>query len=154
VSIEQARAMNDRVTRLAAEEGIAFRLDLARPGNTLDAHRLVHLARQGGLEAEAMERLQAGYFCEGAAIADRETLVRLGAEAGLDQGDARAALASDRFADDVRAEESLAAGLGIRGVPFFVIDRRLGVSGAQEPAVLVQALEQAQGAPTEERATA
>jgi predicted DsbA family dithiol-disulfide isomerase len=154
VSIDQARAMNDRVTRLAAEEGIAFRLDLARPGNTLDAHRLVHLARQGGLEAEAMERLQAGYFCEGAAIADRETLVRLGAEAGLDQGDARAALASDRFADDVRAEESLAAGLGIRGVPFFVIDRRLGVSGAQEPAVLVQALEQAQGAPTEERATA
>lgn len=143
VGLDQARAMNERVSRLAAEEGIAFRLDLARPGNTFDAHRLSHLAREEGLEAEAMERLQAGYFCEGAAIGDPDVLVGLVGDAGVDPATARQTLASDRFAAEVREEETLAARLGIRGVPCFVIDRRLGVSGAQEPAVLVEALERA-----------
>lgn len=143
VGRDQARAMNDRVARLAAEEGIPFRLDLARPGNTFDAHRLSHLAREGGLEAEAMERLQAGYFCEGAAIGDRDVLVGLVGDAGVHPAAAQRVLASDRFAAEVREEEALAARLGIRGVPFFVMDRRLGVSGAQEPAVLVEALERA-----------
>lgn len=143
VSPDQARAMNDRVTGLAAEEGLPFRLDIARPANTFDAHRLSHLAREVGLEAEAMERLQAGYFCEGAAIGDAEVLVALVGEAGVDPATARQTLASDRFAGDVREEEALATRLGIRGVPFFVLDRRLGVSGAQETAVLVEALERA-----------
>jgi predicted DsbA family dithiol-disulfide isomerase len=143
VGLEQARAMNDRVTRLAADEGIVFRLDIARPGSTFDAHRLTHLAREVGLEAEMMERLQAGYFCEGALVGEPETLVTLGAEVGLETDAVRDMLASDRHAHEVREEESLAGQLGIRGVPFFVIDRRLGVSGAQDPSVLLRAIEQA-----------
>ena len=143
VSLEQARGMNERVTRAAAEEGIGFRLDVARPGNTFDAHRLSHLAREQGLEAELMERLQAGYFCEGAAIGDPEVLAGLAVDAGLEPDTVRALLASDTHASAVREDEALAAQLGIRGVPFFVIDRRLGVSGAQEASVLVGALEHA-----------
>src|SRR6185503_4391266 len=95
VSLEQARGMNDRVTRLAAEEGIPFRLDVARPGNTFDAHRLSHLARDQGLEAELMERLHAGYFCEGAAIGDPEALAGLAADVGLERDTVQALLASD-----------------------------------------------------------
>lgn len=143
VSLDQARGMNDRVTRLAAEEGIAFRLDIARPGNTFDGHRLSHLAREQGLEPQVVERLQAGYFCEGAAIGDPDVLEALATDAGLDAGSVRMTLDSDAYADDVREDEALAARLGIRGVPFFVLDRRLGVSGAQEPSVLSGALEQA-----------
>jgi predicted DsbA family dithiol-disulfide isomerase len=143
VPLEQARAMNTRVTAIAATEGIAFRLEVARPGNTFDAHRLTHLARGSGLEAAAVERFQAAYFTEGAAIGDREVLVALSAEVGMDPDAARATLAGDQFADSVREDEGLAAHLGIRGVPFFVLDRRLGVSGAQDAGVLLGALEQA-----------
>ena len=90
-----------------------------------------------------MERLQAGYLCEGAAIGDPEVLAGLAIDAGLEPDAVRAVLASDTHGPAVREDEALAAQLGIRGVPFFVIDRRLGVSGAQEASVLVGALEQA-----------
>jgi predicted DsbA family dithiol-disulfide isomerase len=143
VSLDQARGMNARVTRLAADEGIAFRLDIARPGNTFDAHRLTHLAREQGLEEAVMERLQAGYFCEGAAIGDPDVLTRLAVDAGLDADAVHSTLASDAYGEAVREEEAVAAQLGIRGVPFFVLDRRFGVSGAQEAPVLLGALEQA-----------
>ncbi len=154
VSLQQARAMNERVTQVAAAEGIEFRLDLALPGNTFDAHRLAHLAIEAGLGGQVMERLQAGYFCEGAAIGDHDVLLGLATQAGLDVDGVRATLTSDRFAEEVRADEALAAGLGIRGVPFFVIDRRLGVSGAQEPAVLRAALDQARQDARSERVAA
>jgi predicted DsbA family dithiol-disulfide isomerase len=85
------------------------------------------------------------YFTEGEAISDRETLIRLVAELGIDPAEAREALELDRFAEDVRADEELAAQIGIRGVPFFVLDRRYGVSGAQPPEALLQALDQAWG---------
>jgi predicted DsbA family dithiol-disulfide isomerase len=84
-----------------------------------------------------------GYFTEGAAVGDHETLVRLGADAGLDPEDARATLESDAFADDVRVDEELARRMGIRGVPYFVLNRRFGVSGAQPAEILVQAFERA-----------
>lgn len=154
VSLEEAQAMNERVTRLAAAEGISFRLDIARPGNTFDAHRLSHLADETGLGEQVMERFQAAYFCEGAAIGDRGVLARLATEAGLDPSDVRATLESDRYADAVRSDEALAARLGIRGVPFFVVDRRLGVSGAQEPEVLLAALDQARQDARAERVAA
>ncbi len=141
VSLEQAAAMNERVTAVAAGEGLAYRLDRARPGNTFDAHRLTHLAAQAGIQDAVVERLQAGYFVEGAAIGDHEVLVRLATDAGLDEAAARETLASGRYADEVHADESLARQLGITGVPFFVIDRRYGVSGAQGTEVLVGALE-------------
>ena len=129
------------MTERAAAEGLEFHFDLARGGNTFDAHRLIHLAATYGHQAAAQERLMRAYFTEGEAIADPETLIRLLAEVGVDADEARDVLETDRFADDVREDEQLAAQLGIQGVPFFVLDRRYGVSGAQPPEVLVQALE-------------
>jgi predicted DsbA family dithiol-disulfide isomerase len=143
VSVGQGQAMIDRMTATAAEEGLSFRFDIARPGNTFHAHRLTHLAADGGLQDAMVERLFAATFAEGEPIGDPEALVRLAAHAGLDPDEARAVLASDAYADDVRAEEREAAALGIRAVPFFVIDRTYGVSGAQQPEVLLEVLEKA-----------
>jgi predicted DsbA family dithiol-disulfide isomerase len=143
VSLEQAKAMNARVSETAAEEGLKYNLDIARPGNTFDAHRLIHLAATEGRQAEMKERLMAAYFVEGKPIGDRETLVELAAELAIDPDRARKALHSNEFATDVRAEEEEAGRLGISGVPFFVIDRRYGVSGAQPAELLARALDQA-----------
>jgi predicted DsbA family dithiol-disulfide isomerase len=145
MSAERAQQLHAEMTERAAAEGLEFRFDLARGGNTFDAHRLIHLAATYGHQAAAQERLMRAYFTEGEAIADRETLARLVAELGVDPAEAREALDGDRFADEVRADERLAAQIGIRGVPFFVLDRRYGVSGAQPPEALLQALDQAWG---------
>jgi predicted DsbA family dithiol-disulfide isomerase len=142
-TLERATELHAEMTERAAAEGLDFRFDLARGGNTFDAHRLIHLAATYGHQAAAKERLMRAYFTEGEAIADPETLVRVLADVGIDPVEARDVLATDRFAEDVREDELLASRLGIQGVPFFVLDRRLGVSGAQPPEVLVQALERA-----------
>lgn len=143
VGLEQARAMNNRVTETAAKEGLKYNLDIARPGNTFDAHRLIHLAATEGRQAEMKERLMAAYFVEGKPIGDRATLVELAVEFGLNADRAQEVLASDEFASEVRAEEREADRLGITGVPFFVIDRRYGISGAQASDLLLQALRRA-----------
>jgi len=140
ISLEQAHTMNARVVDAAAGEGLQYRLDIARRGNTFDAHRLIHLAATEGSQREMKERLMAAYFLEGRAIGDRDTLIELAAEVGVDAGRARAALDAGEFADDVRADEREATELGITGVPFFVINRRYGVSGAQPPEILLKAL--------------
>jgi predicted DsbA family dithiol-disulfide isomerase len=145
MTVERATQMHAEMTARAAAEGLDFRFDRARGGNTFDAHRLIHLAATYGHQAAAQERFMAAHFTEGEAIADPETLVRLAAEVGVDPVEARDVLQSDRFAEDVRQDEMLASSLGIQGVPFFVLDRRYGVSGAQPPEVLLQALEQAWG---------
>src|SRR4051812_37719340 len=145
MTIERAGELHAEMTERAAAEGLDFRFDLARGGNTFDAHRLIHLAATYGHQAAAKERLMRAYFTEGEAIADPEALIRVLAEVGVDPEEARDVLRSDRFAEDVREDELLAAQLGIQGVPFFVLDRRYGVSGAQPPEVLVQALERAWG---------
>ena len=141
MSAERAEALHGEMTERAAGEGLEFRFDLARGGNTFDAHRLIHLAATYGHQAAAQERLMRAYFTDGEAIADPETLTRLMVEVGVDADEARDVLESGRFGDDVREDELLASQLGIQGVPFFVFDRRLGVSGAQPPEVLVQALQ-------------
>jgi len=140
VSLEQARAMNARVVDAAAGEGLRYRYDIAKRGNTFDAHRLLHLAAALGLQPAMKERLMAAYFMEGRSIGDRDTLVELGGEVGIDTERARATLDADGYAEDVRADEREAAELGITGVPFFVINRRYGVSGAQPPEVMLEAL--------------
>jgi predicted DsbA family dithiol-disulfide isomerase len=140
VSLEQARAMNARVVDAAAGEGLHYRYDIAKRGNTFDAHRLIHLAATVGLQPAMKERLMAAYFMEGRAIGDRDTLVELAGEVGIDSDRARATLDSDAYAEDVRADEREATELGITGVPFFVINRRYGVSGAQPPEVMLEAL--------------
>jgi len=145
MSLERAQQLHAEMTERAAEEGLDFRFDLARGGITFDAHRLIHLAATYGHQAAAKERLMRAYFTEGEPISDPETLIRVVAEVGVDPVEARDVLQTDRFAEDVREDELLASQLGIQGVPFFVLDRRYGVSGAQPPDVLVQALERAWG---------
>jgi predicted DsbA family dithiol-disulfide isomerase len=143
MSLERARTLHAEMTERAAREGLEFHFELARGGNTFGAHRLIHLAAAYGHQAAAEERLMRAYFTEGEPISDPETLIRLVGEVGVDADEARDVLAGDRFVSHVREDELLAARLGIQGVPFFVLDRRYGVSGAQPPEVLVQALEQA-----------
>jgi predicted DsbA family dithiol-disulfide isomerase len=146
VPLAQAEAMQQRVIEQAAGEGLDFRFDRARPGNTVDAHRLLHLAADRGRQAELKERLLLAYFTEGEPIGDVDTLVRLAGRAGLDEGEARSVLESDKYLADVREDQATARMLGISGVPFFVLDRTFGVSGAQPAEVLLGALRQAHAA--------
>jgi predicted DsbA family dithiol-disulfide isomerase len=139
-TLEQAQEMLDSMTATAAAEGLELHFDQARSGNTFDAHRLLHLAAKAGLQDELKERLVKAYFTDGEPIDDPAALVRLAAEVGID---ATEVIGTDQFADDVRADIAEARELGITGVPFFVIDRRLGVSGAQSTEVLVGALQKA-----------
>ena len=143
VSRAEAQAMNDRVTEVGRGDGLEFRLDLARRGNTFDAHRLAHLAADNGRQAEMNERLMAAYFTEGQPIADHGVLRRLAGEAGVDEGRAAEVLAGDAHAEAVRADELDARQLGITSVPFFVLDRRFGVGGAQPADALLDVLDQA-----------
>ena len=143
MSIEQARKNSDRLCDTARGEGLAFDFEHIRSGNTFDAHRLVHLGRARGIQGAVKERLLKAYLEEGALMSDHATLVRLGVEAGLDESEATDMLASDQFADEVRADETQARELGISGVPCFVLDERLAVSGAQSPQILLSALHQA-----------
>jgi predicted DsbA family dithiol-disulfide isomerase len=143
VSLAQAAAMNDRVSTLAAGEGLEYHLDRAQYGNTFDAHRLIHLAASGGLQQQAEERLFQAYFTEGRALFDIPTLVNLGSEIGVNADEARDVLSHDTYAEAVRHDEQRAHALGINGVPFFAFDERYGVSGAQPAQLFLEVLEQA-----------
>jgi predicted DsbA family dithiol-disulfide isomerase len=143
VTREQAEAMNERVSRIAEDEGLHYRLDIAKRGNTFDAHRLIHLGAQEGVQDAVKESLMAAYQCEGQPIAEPDALVAAAVRGGLDEDDARGVVESDAFAMAVRVDEEEGRMLGISGVPFFAIDRRYGVAGAQSPDVMLDALEQA-----------
>jgi predicted DsbA family dithiol-disulfide isomerase len=142
-SVAEARARMARIVSIGAAARIDFRFDDARPGNTFDAHRLLHLAAKVGVQDQLKERFFAATFIEGRPIGDRETLVSLAAEAGIAEADARRVLESRDYAQDVRDDEVEAMEMGVQGVPFFVIDRRYAVSGAQPAAVLLEALDRA-----------
>jgi predicted DsbA family dithiol-disulfide isomerase len=136
--IDGARSMVDRMVRAASAAGLEFKLDIARGGNTFDAHRLIHL---GGEPVK--ERLMRAYFMEGESIGSRDVLARLGVEAGLSAEAVEGVLSSDAFAVDVRADEARAAAMEVRGVPFFLVDEAYGLSGAQPPEVLLNVLRRA-----------
>jgi len=142
---EQAVAANEQLTALGAGVGLRFRFDRARPGNTFDAPRLLHYARVSGpgFQDALSERLFVAYFTEGEPIGDPKTLVRLAAQAGLDPAGAADVLAGDRYADKVRAEQRAAMELGVTGVPFFVVDRRFAIPGAQDADTILGVLERA-----------
>lgn len=140
MTVAQAREAEQRLTDAAAGEGLGFRFDTARSGNTFDAHRLVHLAEEQDLQDAMKERLLQAYFTEGELMSDHDTLVRLALEVGVDEQLARETLASDRFAREVRDDERTAGELGISAVPTFVVDRKLGTSGAQPPEALLELL--------------
>jgi predicted DsbA family dithiol-disulfide isomerase len=141
--LAQAEAAVASVTQAAAGEGLDFHLDRSLRSNTFDAHRLIHLAADNGLQGEAKERFMRAYFSEGEPVGDRDALLRLAVDAGLDRDDAERVLAGDEYADAVRSDEAEARALGISGVPFFVVDRKYGVSGAQPADQLLQVLERA-----------
>jgi predicted DsbA family dithiol-disulfide isomerase len=143
MTVERAHQLNEQMTQTAAAEGLEFRFDLIRAGNSFDAHRLLHLALDRGKQIEMKERLLRATFTDGEPIADRDALVRLAAEVGLDADEVREVLSGDEYADAVRADEQQAMDYGITGVPFFVIDRKDGVSGAQPADARVQVLERA-----------
>ncbi len=142
-TVDQAQQMLDQMTEVAASEGLQFRFDLSRTGNTFDAHRLLHLALQHGVQDELKERLDRATFGEGLSVSDHDELLALAVQVGLDQEEVREVLAGDRFAGAVRADEAQAQAHGISGVPFFVVDGRYGVSGAQPPEQIVRVLETA-----------
>ena len=141
--VPHAQQMLDQMTAAAAVEGLDLRFDLASPANTFDAHQVIHLAGLRGVQDAVKERLLLAYFTQGAAVGDRDELVRLAAEAGLDAAEVTGALAAQTHADDVRRDEEQARAFGISGVPFFVVDRAYGVSGAQPADALLQVLDQA-----------
>jgi predicted DsbA family dithiol-disulfide isomerase len=143
LSAAQVQGMFGHVTAIAAEEGLAYDFGKARTANTVDAHRLLHFAKAHGRQGELKERLMHAYFTEGADVADHATLAALAGEAGLDEVAAKQALADGSHAEDVAADIAQARAYGISGVPFFVFDQRLGVSGAQPLEVFEQALRQA-----------
>ncbi len=142
-TIAQAEQADRQMTERAAAEDLEFRFDLIRGGNTFDAHRLLHLANDHGLQPEMKERLMRATFTEGLPIADKPTLARLATEAGLPAAQVQSVLDGDAYADAVRADEQQAALYGITGVPFFVADGKYAVSGAQPAEVLLQLLRRA-----------
>jgi predicted DsbA family dithiol-disulfide isomerase len=138
-----AKGMVDQMTSKAAAAGLDFSLDRARPGNSFDAHRLVHMGAERGRQTQVKERLLQAYLSEGAAIGERQTLENLAVELGFDPVEVRAVLASDAYADAVRADEAEGLELEITGVPLFLVDRRFAIPGAQPADVILQTLRRA-----------
>ena len=143
VTREQAWQMNANVAAQAARVGLEYNFEKWVSANTFDAHRLAQFAAERGKGTEMTERLFYAHFTEAKNLGDRETLLALAEEVGFDRAEAAAALERDDLAERVRSDEREAAELGVRGVPFFVIDRKYAVSGAQPVAVFVGALNKA-----------
>jgi predicted DsbA family dithiol-disulfide isomerase len=139
----QAQARIDQLVETARGEGITLDFARIRPGNTFDAHRLLHLAHAHGLQSELKERLLRAYLSEGRAIGEPETLLSAASDVGLDVDAAQALLATDQYAADVRRDQAEARALGIQGVPCFVLAQRHAVEGAQPAAHMRLALERA-----------
>lgn len=139
----QAQMMIDRMTSVAAEEGLDFRFDIARRGNTFDAHRLLHLALHKGLQDSLKEQLDRATFTEGLAVSDHQALAQIATQVGLDEVEVKEVLTSDMYSDAVREDEAQARVYGISAVPFFVIDGKYGIAGAQPAEVIAAALERA-----------
>ncbi|MBA3327937.1 MAG: DsbA family oxidoreductase [Solirubrobacterales bacterium] len=143
---EEALAMHQNMTHVAAADGLDFRFDLARGGSTFDAHRVLHLAAAHGSQDALKERLLRAYLTEGTLIGDPAVLEALALEVGLPEDEVGGVLAGDRYGPEVRADERAAASLGISAVPFFVVDRAIAASGAQAPEVLLEMLHRARAA--------
>ena len=142
-SARDAEEMISRMSGVAKDEGLNMNFEVIRPGNTFNAHRLLHLALGQGLQDALKERFFRGYFSEGEAIGNDDTLLRLAVEAGLQAEQVKSVLGSAAYAQEVRQDETEARELGISGVPFFVLAERYGISGAQPSEVLAEALERA-----------
>ncbi|MHA3703490.1 DsbA family oxidoreductase [Jatrophihabitans sp. YIM 134969] len=139
----QVDRMHADMARLGAADGIDFHFDDVRSADTVDAHRLLHLAAELGVQSEVNARFFRAVFTDGEAMGDPTTLRRVAVDAGLPAAEVDDVLAGDRYRDAVTADLEQARAYGISGVPYFVLDGRYGVSGAQSVDVLTGALEQA-----------
>lgn len=139
-SLEWAEEMQANVTQTAAEVGLDFKLDISVVANSFDAHRLIQLAKTEGLGDEIEEQLFKAYFTKGADISNHHTLTEIGTAIGLDKLTVETMLRGTDFTDEVRFDEQTAQTIGVRGVPFFVFDQKLAVSGAQPPETFLGAM--------------
>ena len=143
---EARRAMEERLAKAGEADGIVFAFDrIERTPNTFEAHRLMWRAQQHRKQDDLAEALFHAYFSEGRDIGDGQTLVDIAAEIGLHRDEARQFLASDQGVEEVRTEEAAGHRLGIQGVPYFVLNGSVSISGAQPPDIFVSALQQAKG---------
>jgi predicted DsbA family dithiol-disulfide isomerase len=142
-TIDHARQLNAHVTQMAAEAGLTYNFDKAIVANSFNAHRYSHLAKKHGLGIEAEEQLFKAYFTDGKNIDDQDSLIELGAALDLDANEVKQALESDAYADEVKRDIAQAQYLGIQGVPFFVLNNKYAVSGAQAVPVFEQTLQKA-----------
>ncbi|WP_282137718.1 DsbA family oxidoreductase [Rossellomorea aquimaris] len=140
-SLDQAKNMTDSMTKQAATVGLDFRFDSSIPTNTFDAHRLTKYAKTKGKEAELTELLLQAHFTLSKHIGDKETLVGLAEQAGLDAEESLAVLNGQEFTRDVRTDEEEARQIGVQGVPFFVINRKYAISGAQPSDVVLSSIQ-------------
>lgn len=142
-TVEQVQTQQARITGLGAERGIDFRFDRTTRGNTFDAHRLLHLARERGSQLPLEHRLWQSYFTDGEPIGEHDTLRKAALDVGLDPSEVDDVLAGDSYAAEVRQDQDAAREIGVAGVPFFVVDGRLGLSGAQPADALRRVVERA-----------
>ncbi|WP_260471991.1 DsbA family oxidoreductase [Bacillus salinus] len=142
ISLEQAKATTQNVVQMAAEVGLDFQMDKLVLTNTFDAHRLTMLAKQEGKMQEMTDRLLKAYYTEGKHIGDHTTLQALAEEVGLNRETVSNMLTSDTMTDEVRGDEQEATALGINSIPFFLINRKYAITGAQSSEVFVQSIHQ------------
>jgi len=145
ISLEEAQGLNDHVANMAAESGLTFDFGKAIPANSFNAHRFLHYTKIYGKQNEAEEALFKAYFTEGKNIDDANTLTEIAITLGLDTDELAKEMSSDAFFQDVVMDVQEAREIGVRGVPFFVFNRKYAVSGAQEVDVFAQTLEKSFG---------
>jgi len=142
-SMDQTKEITSNVVEMAKEHGLEFDFEKAKVANTKNAHRLIHFEKKQGKGGEMKERLLKAYFSDGENVDDPNTLIKLGAEIGLNESEIKSMLASNQFDDAVDQDIYESRLIGVRGVPFFVLDRKFGISGAQPDEVFEETLEKA-----------
>lgn len=140
LSVDQSRSLHADVAARAAAVGLDYQFDKTIIANSWKAHRLIQLAKQKGLDDQIEERLFLAYFTEGEDLNDENTLMRLGVQVGLNPLDIRDAIQSDSFDEAIRSDIQEAQTIGVRGVPFFVFNRKYAISGAQPVEVFVETI--------------
>ncbi|UII24029.1 DsbA family oxidoreductase [Fulvivirga ligni] len=145
ISYDQSSQMHENVVAMAKEVGLDYNFDIAKVANSFKAHRLIQLAKKQGLGDDMEELMFKSYFTEGKNLGETEVLVGLGKEVGLSEEQVLEALNNDEYAYQVKQDIQEGAQLGLRGVPFFVFNRKYGISGAQPVEAFLQTLEKSAG---------
>ena len=141
VSLKEGKEMNEYMSSIAKEVGLEYNFDKAIINNTMNAHRLLHLAKKGGVQNDVKEKLFAAYYTDGKDVGDTETLVQIGESGGLNADEIRELLQSNEYIKEVRIDQFRGEQLGVQGVPFFVFNSKYAVSGAQSAEVFSNVLE-------------